>query len=131
MEGEEMRRLTTAAAIAALGCGLGTAVPSLATASPAPTVTGTWHLHTNDCFFGVCNYTLQLKQVGTTLSGPAGSGIRGTVKGFRMSVGLTGASEDDWRCTGTLNASFTKLTGGTFVDGTGGSGTCTAYKVKV
>jgi hypothetical protein len=112
-----------------MGGSLGTLVAAPAVAAPTATVTGTWHLHTTDCFFGVCRYTLQLTQTGDLIFGPAGSGIRGHLNGSIMAVGLHGRSEDDWTCRGTVNASLTVLYAGTFVDGTGGSGTCGARKV--
>jgi hypothetical protein len=91
-------------------------------------ITGTWRLHTTDCFFGVCHYKLVLQQNGHNISGPAGSGIKGMVHGVNIWVGLRGASEDDWTCTGTLNSAKTSFSG-TFTDGTGGSGTCNANKL--
>ena len=94
----------------------------------ATSVTGTWHLHTNDCFFGVCDYTLHLVQNGQTITGGPGSGISGKVRASRIVINFTGASsEDDWTCAGWLNAAHTHLHGH-FTDGTGGSGFCRAVR---
>jgi hypothetical protein len=115
--------------------GTGVAAPA-ATAAPLPRVTnvlnGTWHLHTNDCFFGVCNYTLHLIQTGhaiTSSHNTSSSFISGTVHFPHIVVNFNGVSpEDDWTCSGTINRAKTRFHG-TFTDGTGGSGSCHAVRV--
>lgn len=98
-------------------------------AARAASVTGKWHLHTNDCFFGVCDYTLHLVQDGHHISGGAGSGISGSIHFPKITINYTGvSSEDDWSCAGTINAARSRITG-TFTDGTGGSGFCKAHKL--
>ena len=109
---------------------VGASVASAAPASPsaAMSVTGTWHLHTNDCFFGVCDYTLHLVQQGHTITGGPGSGISGSVHAPHIRIIFTGvSSEDDWSCIGRLDATHTRLHG-LFQDGTGGSGFCRARR---
>jgi hypothetical protein len=106
-----------------------------ATATMTPYVdhnaTGTWKLHTNDCFFGVCSYTLHLIQSGHTLkstNNTTSSFISGSVHAPKIQVNFNGVSpEDDWTCAGTINATRTVFHG-TFTDGTGGSGTCRAVR---
>ena len=110
----------------------GTAVATPAAAAPHVTnVTGTWHLHTNDCFFGVCNYTLHLIQTGhaiTSSHNTSSSFISGSIHAPHIVVNFNGVSpEDDWTCAGTINATRTVFHG-TFTDGTGGSGTCRAVR---
>jgi hypothetical protein len=88
----------------------------------------TWHLHTKDCFFGVCNYTLHLVQHRHTITSTPGSGISGSIRAPHITINFTGvSSEDDWTCSGKLNATFTVFSG-TFTDGTGGSGSCRATR---
>ena len=114
--------------------GTGMTAPA-ATAAPWPHVTnrltGTWHLHTNDCFFGVCNYTLHLIQTGHTITSShntSSSFISGSVHAPHIVVNFNGVSpEDDWTCSGTINAAKTRFHG-TFSDGTGGTGTCRAVR---
>jgi hypothetical protein len=106
-----------------------------ASAAPWPTtaktVTGTWHLHTNDCFFGVCSYTLHLVQQGSTItgSGTTSTGsIAGSVHARNIRLNFSGVSpEDGWSCTGRLNVARSRLRG-TFADGTGGTGSCRAHR---
>src|SRR5690348_7763894 len=114
----------------------GTAVATPAAAAAAPwlhvtNVTGKWHLHTNDCFFGVCNYTLHLIQTGhaiTSSHNTSSSFISGSIHAPHIRVTFNGVSpEDDWSCVGTINAART-IFHGTFTDGTGGSGTCRAVR---
>jgi len=114
----------------------GTAVAApAATAAQAPNridnVTGKWHLHTNDCFFSVCDYTLHLVQTGhviTSTHNTSSSFISGSIHAPHIRVTFNGVSpEDDWSCVGTINAARTKFHG-TFTDGTGGSGTCRAVR---
>jgi hypothetical protein len=92
---------------------------------------GTWRLHTNDCFFGVCTYHLHLVQTGhtiTSLNNTSSSFISGSVHAPHITVNFNGVSpEDDWTCAGTINAAKT-IFHGTFTDGTGGSGTCRAVR---
>jgi hypothetical protein len=114
--------------------GTGMAAPA-ANAAPSPHVTnvltGTWHLHTNDCFFGVCNYTLHLIQTGhaiTSSHNTSSSFISGSVHAPHIVVNFNGVSpEDDWTCAGTINHAKT-IFHGTFSDGTGGTGTCRAVR---
>jgi hypothetical protein len=112
------------------GTAMGASAASAAPVSPgaATSVTGTWHLHTNDCFFGVCDYTLHLVQNGDRITGGPGSGITGRVRAPRILIYFTGASsEDNWFCAGWLDATHTHLHGH-FSDGTGGSGFCRAVR---
>jgi hypothetical protein len=105
-----------------------TAAPWPATATP---VNGTWHLHTNDCFFGVCSYTLHLVQHGSKISGTGTTStgvISGSVHARNIRLNFSGVSpEDGWSCAGRLNVARSRLHG-TFVDGTGGSGSCRAHR---
>ena len=126
----------TAGLMAAGTAFAGTAMATpAAAAAPWPHVTnrltGTWHLHTNDCFFGVCNYTLDLIQNGHTITSShntSSSFISGSVHAPHIVVNFNGVSpEDDWTCSGTINAAKT-IFHGTFSDGTGGSGTCRAVR---
>ena len=118
--------------LAVFGVSVAISLGLASTASAAPgytTVTGTWGLHTNDCFFGQCDYRLHLVQRGTKITGGAGSGISRSVSGTHITVNYTGvSSEDDWGCRGTLNAARTRFHG-TFQDGTGGSGLCNAWRI--
>lgn len=106
-----------------------------ANATPLPHVAnvlnGTWHLHTNDCPFSVCNYTLHLVQTGhaiTSTGNTSASFISGSVHAPHIRVTFNGASpEDDWTCAGTINAAKTVFHGA-FSDGTGGTGTCRAVR---
>ena len=112
------------------GSAVGASAASAASTVPAAatSVTGTWHLHTNDCFFGVCDYTLHLVQNGQTITGGPGSGISGKVRASRIVINFTGASsEDDWTCAGWLDTTHTHLHRH-FTDGTGGSGLCRAVR---
>ena len=114
--------------------GTAVATPAAAAAQSqhvANHLTGTWHLHTNDCFFGVCNYTLDLIQNGHTITSShntSSSFISGAVHAPHIVVNFNGVSpEDDWTCSGTINAAKTRFHG-TFSDGTGGTGTCRAVR---
>jgi hypothetical protein len=122
--------LLWAAVLLFAGSTVGASAASAASTVPgaAMSVTGTWHLHTNDCFFGVCDYTLHLVQNGHGITGGPGSGISGRVRVPRIVINFTGASsEDDWTCAGWLDATHTHLHGH-FTDGTGGSGFCRAVR---
>ncbi len=124
-----IRRLCLAVVVAVtLVGGSGALFPAAAGAMPNLPVTGTWHLHTNDCFFGVCDYDLHLVQQGHQLTGDPGSGMSGKVSGNTIEVDYTGvSSEDDWSCAGWLNVTHTRFHG-TFNDGTGGTGKCHAWR---
>src|SRR5689334_21904868 len=112
-----MRRglgLLWAALMLFAGSAVGASAASAASTVPvaAMSVTGTWHLHTNDCFFGVCDYTLHLVQSRDRITGGPGSGITGRVRAPRILVYFTGASsEDNWFCAGWLNATDTRIHG--------------------
>jgi hypothetical protein len=78
-----------------------------------------------------CNYTLHLIQTGhaiTSSHNTSSSFISGSVHAPHIVVNFNGVSpEDDWTCSGTINAAKT-IFHGTFTDGTGGSGTCRAVR---
>jgi hypothetical protein len=128
-----MRRgLGVLSAIVILFAGSAMAASAASAASAVPgaarSVTGTWHLHTNDCFFGVCDYTLHLVRHRHRITGGTGSGISGSVHFPHIVINFTGASsEDDWTCAGRLDTTRTHIRGH-FTDGTGGSGFCRAVR---
>src|SRR5215472_3947027 len=89
--GFHMRRglgLLSAVVLLFAGSAVGASAASASSALPrvATSVTGTWHLHTNDCFFGVCDYTLHLVQNGHSITGGAGSGISGRIRAPRIVI---------------------------------------------
>jgi hypothetical protein len=111
-----------------VGLAVSVAIPTNATgAVAASSVTGTWGLYTNDCFFGQCNYRLYLVQHASTVTGR--NRVSGTVSGNYIEVDYTGvSSEGDWSCMGTINMARTRFHG-TFTDGLGGSGFCNAWRI--
>ena len=95
----------------------------------APTVTGTWKIHTTDCAFG-CYITVAVVQSGHVLSSPTDPNVHGTKSGMVMVLARSVAPGKLWECVGNVRKVDTKWAGGfTAVIGTTTTtGTFTATK---